>query len=228
MKLSCPYCANEFSNVFYVMHKFGECSSFRASFISQDKFYNLDDKKIQIEFRKCYASSCEKESIWACIVEDEKSQHKTRKLIYPCQSNRFIPKSVPNKYVKDYHEASKLKDISPNASAALSRRLLQYLLHSEFNIKKNTLSEEIKEFKKNTSTVIGKYIDLVRHIGNLAAHPAIDQNSGCIVEVEEEDAEALLCLIDEIFEEHFEKKYRFNQSLSSINQKHSQAGKKTV
>ena len=57
-----------------------------------------------------------------------------------------IPKPVaveiPLEFAKEFDEARMVFDISPKSSAALSRRVLQRILHQQFNIIKPTLQQE--------------------------------------------------------------------------------------
>jgi hypothetical protein len=53
-------------------------------------------------------------------------------LLFPKRKKpRQFSSDVPPRYVKDYEEASAVLDVSPKASAALSRRLLQRLLEDQ-------------------------------------------------------------------------------------------------
>jgi hypothetical protein len=52
---------------------------------------------------------------------------------------------VPEKYAEDYREACLVLSDSPKASAALSRRCLQHLIHEELKIESRTLADEIQQ-----------------------------------------------------------------------------------
>src|SRR5262249_54384608 len=71
----------------------------------------------------------------------------TVEVLYPKIIARTpLPVEVPEPYRKDFLEAAGVLQISPKASAAISRRLLQHLLHSEFNISCPSLAAEIDQF----------------------------------------------------------------------------------
>jgi hypothetical protein len=60
-------------------------------------------------------------------------------LLYPPGPQaRTVDPSVSGEYAQDFREASLVVDLSPKASAALSRRLLQRILHEQANIRDET------------------------------------------------------------------------------------------
>ncbi len=78
---------------------------------------------------------------------------------------------------KDYDEARRVLVASPTGAAALTRRCLQHVIRHKLTIQRKTLFDEIQaaladdrlsRFTKNA-------LDHVREIGNLAAHPEVDQ-----------------------------------------------------
>lgn len=71
---------------------------------------------------------------------------KAQEILYPKFISRLNFTDVPERLNNDYLEAVAVLNVSPKASAALSRRILQDILHNYHNIKKKNLDEEIKEF----------------------------------------------------------------------------------
>lgn len=70
-----------------------------------------------------------------------------REVIFPQgRRQKEIPNELPDHYRKDLIEARAVLQHSPKASAALSRRLLQHILHEEIGIRKRDLSMEIDAF----------------------------------------------------------------------------------
>lgn len=67
-------------------------------------------------------------------------------LLFPKGIVRPVEQEVPEKYIDDFKEAASVLSISPKASAAISRRLLQHLLRDECKVKKSSLAKEIDEF----------------------------------------------------------------------------------
>jgi hypothetical protein len=99
-------------------------------------------------------------------------------------------------------EACRVLSDSPKASAALSRRCLQALLHDKVNVKRRNLDEEIKAVIESGRfpSHIAESLDAIRKIGNFAAHPIKSQNSGEIIEVEPGEAEWTLDVLESLFD----------------------------
>ena len=151
----------------------------------------------------------------------------SEEIIYPLTSTRPVEKEVPELYESDFKEAASVKSISPKASAAISRRLLQQLLREEIGVKKSSLSKEIDEFieKKETPSYLADAVDAIRNIGNFAAHPLKDTNTGEILDVEEGEAEWLLEVIESLFDFVFVQPIRLEKRKSQLNEKLSSLGK---
>ncbi len=164
-------------------------------------------------------------------VKGEYSSHlddlTLNKIIYPASYSRPVEPEVPESYKTDYKEATSVLNLSPKASAAISRRLLQNVLREEFKIKKHSLAKEIEEFisLKDVPSFLSEAVDAVRNIGNFAAHPLKDTNTGEIVEVEEGEAEWLLDVIDALFDFTFVQPKRLEKRKKELDKKLSNLGK---
>jgi len=131
------------------------------------------------------------------------------------------------RYKKAFLEASAVLPISPKASAALNRRILQDVFREELGIRKSSLAQEIDEFIERTDvpSYLTEAIDAVRNIGNFAAHPLKDTNTGEIVEVEAGEAEWLLEVNEALFDFVFVQPKRLAERKSNLNAKLSSLGK---
>lgn len=149
------------------------------------------------------------------------------RIIYPASYSRPVEPEVPESYKNDYKEAASVISLSPKASAAISRRLLQNVLREEFKITKHSLAKEIEEFisLKDVPSYLSEAVDAVRNVGNFAAHPLKDTNTGEIVEVEEGEAEWLLDVIDALFGFTFVQPKRLEKRKKELNEKLSNLGK---
>lgn len=149
------------------------------------------------------------------------------RIIYPLSTGRPLPLEVPESYRKDFEEAALLLEISPKASAALSRRLLQNVFHNVLSIKKKTLSNEIDEFidKSGAPSYLVEAVDAVRNVGNFAAHPNKNKNTGEIVEVEPGEAEWLLDTLESMFDFVFVQAEKLRVKKEALNQKLKDMGK---
>jgi len=152
-------------------------------------------------------------------------------IIYPPTSMRYqIAEEVPAQYHKDFKEADMLLNISPNASAALSRRCLQSILHHELKIKKYNLDQEIKEYLDTVSppVQIAELIDAIRQIGNMSAHAWENQVTGEIIDVEPAEADLLLSVLFLMFDYHFVQPQRARKIIEQTNVKLEAAGRKPI
>lgn len=150
--------------------------------------------------------------------------------IYPVQSEAFVSDDVPDEYKKELNEAHSILDSSPKASAAISRRLLQVLLEDVLNIKGRTLSDQIDKFLEleNVPSHLSKSIDAVRVIGNFAAHPSKDTNTGTVLQVEPGEAEWLVEVIQSFFDFLFIQPKRIERRRNELNIKLNKMGKPSL
>lgn len=152
-------------------------------------------------------------------------------LVYPKGTGRNpCPPEVPPKYKEDYEEACLVLKDSPKASAALSRRCLQSLIHDELRIKKRNLSDEIDEAINTLHypSHISDLLHALRTVGNFSAHPNKDTNTGEIIDVEPEEAEFCLELLEALFDYHFVQPVKNQKRKDSINAKLTAAGQKPI
>ena len=155
----------------------------------------------------------------------------SQEIAHPKNANpRAVPKEVPEKYSEDFDEACAVLLASPKASAAISRRLLQTIIREEYKISERSLAEEIDKFikLKDTPSYIADAVDAVRNIGNFAAHPLKDTNTGEIVEVEPGEAEWLLDVLEAVFDFAFVQPEKLKARKESLNKKLADLGKPTM
>jgi hypothetical protein len=120
----------------------------------------------------------------------------------PLSSWRFFPRSkaqvfpvyVPAQLRHDYEEASLISELSPKASATLSRRCLQGILRDFWKVKPGKLANEIGQIKDKCDSLTWDAIEAVRKVGNIGAHMEEDVN--VIVDVDSGEAQLLIELIE--------------------------------
>lgn len=134
--------------------------------------------------------------------------------ILPESSAKPQPKYIPEPILKDYIESCRIRDLSPKASATLSRRCLQGIIRNFHSIKKKTLKEEIDELKNKFDPMTWEAIDAVRKIGNIGAHMEKDIN--LIVDVDPDEAQLLIELIEILFKEWYVAKHDREQSMQGL------------
>ena len=147
--------------------------------------------------------------------------------IYPYRGTVSIAPEVPEKYANDFREALLVLDLSPMASAALSRRILQNILRDEVNIKHRNLADEINAFiaKPGIPSYLTDAIDAIRNVGNLAAHPLKNTNTGEIVTIEPGEAEWLIEVLNSLFDFKFIQPKKLQERRDQLNAKLQELGK---
>ena len=148
-------------------------------------------------------------------------------LIYPKRTKFENIEDIPDKFLSDYEEALNVLSASAKASAALTRRLLQNILREEFDIKNSSLAKEIQSFIElpGIPSHLTDAVDAVRNIGNFAAHPTKDKNTGEIVDVETGEAEWLIEVIEALFDFTFIQPMKIQKRREELNLKLKKAGK---
>lgn len=167
-------------------------------------------------FSQC--SRCQNHSIWL---------NKNNSLIYPKNSMRnFDLTEIPKDLATDYEEACLVLSDSPKASAALSRRCLQSMLRVQ-GFESKSLAQEIQNAIDNGKlpSHIEESLDAIRNIGNFAAHPMKDTNSGEVVSVEPGEAEWNLDVIESLFDFFYLQPAKMRERKDALNAKLKAIGK---
>ena len=124
-------------------------------------------------------------------------------VLFPQSTLRPIATEVTGAFRSDCLEASAVLNLSPKASAALSRRCLQHLLVEKAGAPNNAgLYDQIEGVigSLELPTQLRDALHTVREIGNLAAHPKKNDETGLIVDVEPGEAEWNLDTLDALFD----------------------------
>lgn len=185
---------------------------------------NLSDGSVGLQIRAigCANRECRKLVVHAAVMQDYfdrfNSAYKKKdkgSLIFaarliPDSSAKSQPEYIPEALRDDYTEACRIRDLSPKASATLSRRCLQGMIRDFCDIRKETLYAEINALKElveadkapsGVSLDSVEAIDHVRSVGNIGAHMEKDINH--IVPVDPQEAQLLIELIESLFEEWY-------------------------
>jgi len=142
-------------------------------------------------------------------------------LAHPAGRSRPMPGEVVEPYRSDFEEACKVFEMSPKASAALSRRCLQALLRDKLGVQHANLFDEIEEATAASKlpAYIAESLHDVRQIGNFAAHPMKSTTTGSIVDVEPGEAEWNLDVLEMLFDHCFALPDRKAKRRSALDQK---------
>lgn len=215
--MKCPYCA---TTVYIDWRK----SAFPVP-SSDDK-----DDRGGYEIQYGFCPECEKliillqhglvsgydRGFWIDNIDEES-------MIYPrYTASRKLDPFIPLKYAQLFRESEEVNNISPRASATLSRYLLQMLLHEELHIHKRDLEGEIKELenRSNIPANLITMLQIMRRVANFGAHPKKSTNSNEIVEVEAGESAVMLDLLEEVFDYIFVKPKQQELFLKGIEEKY--------
>jgi hypothetical protein len=136
--------------------------------------------------------------------------------LVPAARVRQFPNYVPQPILDDYQEACLIQNLSPKASATLSRRALQGMIRDFFGVTKDTLFKEIDAIKGRPEVPSGMWnaIDALRKVGNIGAHMEKDIN--IIVDVEPEEAEQLIGLVETLIIAWYVARHEQQEQLRAI------------
>jgi Domain of unknown function (DUF4145) len=134
---------------------------------------------------------------------------------------KILPDYVPAPIVADYKEACLIADLSPKASATLSRRCLQGMIRDFWGISKARLVDEIDAIKDKVDDLAWNAIDGLRKMGNIGAHMEKDIN--VIVDVDPDEAKLLIGLIETLVDDWYvmrhERKSRMEKLVDAVKSK---------
>lgn len=146
----------------------------------------------------------------------------SRRLI-PSSQAKPQPDYIPAPIREDYYEACEIRDLSPKASATLTRRCLQGMIRDFCGIKKGRLIDEIEALKSalqdgSADRAITEEsvnaIDHVRGLGNIGAH--MEKDIDLIVPVDPGEAQAMIGLLELLFDEWYGAREKRKARLESI------------
>lgn len=144
--------------------------------------------------------------------------------LVPQSTAKVLPDYVPSPIVADYREACAIKDLSPKASATLSRRCLQGMIRDFWGISKARLFDEIAALEDKVDPLTWSAIDAMRKIGNVGAHMEKDINR--IVDVDPDEADLLIGLIETLITDWYivrhEREARLKKLVQSSLEKDAQ------
>jgi hypothetical protein len=221
--MKCPHCAIHFHDNWQSHH-----------------FYRTRD-----DGGKAVAISANADSLWVyrtahcpgCknytfeIAAENKKFETTWRQVYPTAANRGpVPTEVPPAIAEDYMEACNVLPISPKASAALSRRCLQNMLHQQGYVSRD-LAKEIDllsaepDPRKALTELLRTTVDGIRHFRNFSAHPIDEKTTLQVIAVEPYEAEACLETIEELFQHFYVGPAKAKARKAALDAKLAAAGK---
>ncbi|NHM08332.1 DUF4145 domain-containing protein [Flavobacterium sp. CYK-4] len=215
-KRKCPYC-NTYSTI--------KDDNFHQSVTYLTIENASKDKSLYNEFIVCPNPDCNKYTLTAYIFDTKYTYTGNRyeyvdgKLLkewnlIPNSQAQVFPDYIPKPLITDYEEACSIKELSPKASATLSRRCLQGMIRDFWKISKPRLVDEINAIEDKVDPLTWKSIDAIRKIGNIGAHMEKDIN--LIIDVDPNEAQMLIELIELLFNEWYINRFEREERLNKI------------
>lgn len=170
----------------------------------------------------CPNHDCKKLTLTVALTDEIYVMHQGHKATKNYQQWQLLPESdaivlpdyIPVPIQQDYYEACRIRDLSPKASATLSRRCLQGMIRNFFGISESRLKNEIDAIEEKVDPDVFAAIDAVRNVGNIGAHMEKDIN--LIVDVESNEAQLLIELIEQLVEDWYVARKAKQTRLSKI------------
>lgn len=222
--IECPFCNVSFSLILNYTHSSNYLTFSQAVRAAdqmppfQSNLIELNERKshketLTINFNKC--PSCNRISSY--IIADGSDFNGEIIQINPRSIAKRLPDYIPASIIQDYEEACLIADLSPKASATLSRRVLQYMIRDFYNIKdKRTLHQEIEAIENKISASEYNAIMSLKSIGNIGAHPDKNEDINIIIDIDPHEAKVLLKLIEHFIESWYVKEHKEKELLNSI------------
>ena len=215
--MKCPHCSVQVHPAFIV-----------TPIAQGESFSSERGHKFSFQTRSMTCPACEQGIIFL-------SKHLTIRsppppnvsLIYPKHAVRSkAAPEVVSELAQDFNEACLVLTDSPKASAALSRRCVQGVLRLQGYAQRD-LAKAIDAIlaAKSLPSSLAENLDAIRNIGNFAAHPVKDTNSGEIVEVEDHEADWNLDVLEGLFDFFYVQPARDAARKAALNEKLQGAGK---
>ncbi|MFD2116389.1 DUF4145 domain-containing protein [Paenibacillus yanchengensis] len=200
---TCPFCRRIMSE---------NSSTLR---IYQSSFYlentkHQQDVNITLVYHKC--PGCDKTCVYSIGSGVENIDIVTP--LFPQSFAIQFPDYIPKPIRSDYEEACAIVNLSPKASATLSRRCLQGMIRDFWNISKKRLVDEMDELKNLVPAAQWRVIDGIRRIGNIGAHMEKDVN--LIIDIQPEEATKLIKLIELLIEQWYIQRHEQVQLYAEI------------
>ena len=194
-------------------------------------------------FLVCPNPDCQKIALTVTLYEsvraDTGQENLGKKLehwnLVPSSRAKTFPSYIPQAILDDYREACLIQDLSPKASATLSRQCLQNILRDFWSVKPGRLLDEIDQIKDKVDDRTWKAIDSVckldqikdkvddltwkavdsaRKLGSIRAR--MKKDIAVIPDVEPEEAQLLIGLIERLLFDWYIARRKGKLRMSSV------------
>lgn len=206
----CPFCSSQFV---LTKQSFQQLELYFSKMLGYPEVVSSDyvSNKINVNFYRC--PNCNEESIRIYGFE---GHVKGQELSFrPRSFAKSYPDYIPKQIRTDYEEACSIIELSPKASATLSRRCLQGMIRDYWGItNKNNLYQEILAIEDKVSPNVSRVLKGLKDLGNIGAHMEKDIN--LIIDIDSGEAEKLIKLIEYLMKEWYINRHESEQLFKDI------------
>ncbi len=206
---TCPYCQSS-----YALHY----QTYGVSIVNNSNCICQEGSHYAVKLEYFTCPKCKNTVVFAEGTGDYIKFN--RKQLLPASTAKQFPTFIPEPIRQDYEEAYSILELSPKASATLSRRCIQGMIHNYWNIRLKNLNQEISALKDKIDPSLWNAIDALRQLGNIGAHMEKDINT--IVDIDSDEAEKLLRLVEILIKEWYVIPHEREELLAGIVQINSQ------
>ena len=190
------------------------------------------ERSVRVSLASMVCPECDKVLVRVTRVESEGDESVvTTRFAYPGNAAaRSADPAVKGDLRTDYAEAAAVLSLSPQASAALSRRIVQHVLSDRDGYEKRNLSDQIGDFIDDAGNPshLKENLDYLREIGNFASHPMKSTNTGEVLPVEPGEAEWALDVVDGLFDFYIVGPARDAERRAKFDDKIKKAGRHPI
>lgn len=201
--IKCPFC----NNFMYI-----DLKSYSSRLVNFRDKPEISAESLRIIFYNCPA--CGETSVRAEGVGSIYNGASFQ--IRPRSAAKALPDFVPEPIRQDYEEAYLISDLSPKASATLSRRCLQLMIRDFYDVKNGYLHNEINQIKDKIEEDSFDALMAVKSIGNVGAHPTLDPELDIIIDIEPGEAKQLLELVEMFIDEWYVARHNREQRIKKV------------
>ena len=220
--MECPHCLIQINEDWRSLVGTDRTSLFRTG---------PDGNRLTFHHMRCPNPECDKFLAKAMERDREGGSEIASWFAYPRNPPaRSVPPELPSEIAEDYREAGNTIHMSAQASAAISRRIIQRVLKDKGEYTQRNLSDQIEACVADNTvpTHISGNLDYLREIGNFAAHTQKSEHSGEVIRVEPGEAEWALEVLDSLFDFYYVQPARDEVRRESFNAKLRDAGRNEI
>lgn len=167
-----------------------------------------------VEVKIAYCENCGQESVVVRSINGSIGDEAIGK--YPNINYTQFPDYVPIAIRSDYQEARQIVELSPKASATLSRRCIQGMIRDRWGVSKSRLADEIDALPDEVPYAHKQALHALRKIGNIGAHMEKDVN--LILDVTQEDAEKLCAVVEFLIKEWYVNRHESEELMKTLSE----------